>query len=91
MNIQEQFRRNHRLFELYMKEVFRNPSLADRVPDKADIVMLPDDDPELRAENQKLAQKLTSEGRHPILLPVRLVPQTRTVLVPEIETIEPPH
>jgi hypothetical protein len=89
MNRDEQFKRNHRLFEIFMKEAFRNPALVRAVPDKADIVMLPDNDPELRVENMKLAKSIEEEGRQPVLVEVRLVPETRTVFVPHVEVVRP--
>ena len=87
MNKDELFRRNHRLFEIFMKEAFRNPDLVDSVPDKSDVVMLPDNDPELANENLKLAKHIEEEGRKPLILKVRLVPETRTVFVPKVEVL----
>lgn len=89
MNREEQFRRNHRLFEIFMKEAFRNPELVEAVPDKADVIMLPDNDPELRAENLKLVKKLQDEGQAMTVVEVSLVPETRTVFVPKVEVVRP--
>lgn len=40
-----------------------NPNLFEALPDKFELVVLPDDDPELRAYNLDLLDRYGSEGR----------------------------
>ncbi len=87
MNRDEQFRRNHRLFSIFLRQAFRDPDLVEAVPDKADIILLPDNDPELLRENLKLLRKMQDEGRQPLPIQIRLVPETHTVLMPRVKVL----
>jgi hypothetical protein len=87
MNRDQLFQRNHRLFEIFMKEVLHNPTLVDAVPVEAHIVMLPESDPELFDENLKHAKQMAAEGQKPFLVKVQLVAETRTLFIPKVEIV----
>ena len=88
MKRDEQFKRNHALFKIFMGEALESEALRELVPDKADLIFLPDNDPELLGANLKLAEKLRSEGKRPVMIKISYVPRTMTVLVPSIEVVE---
>ena len=51
MEREEQFRRNHELFEMFMLEILTNPDLAERIHDDASVIFLPENSAELLAAN----------------------------------------
>lgn len=90
MHEHELVRRNHRLFSIFMRQAFRDPALVNAVPDKADIILFPDNDPELLEENLKLFRKAQDDGRHPLAVQIRLVPETHTILMPQVKVLSSP-
>ena len=88
MEREEQFRRNHDLFEMFMLEVLNNPELTEHIPDGASVIFLPENDPELLAANLELAHAKQREGEQVTFVRVKLVPEVRTVFVPRL-SIEP--
>lgn len=88
MDRDEQFRRNNELFRMFMHQVLDSPKFAQLIPDGADIVFLPEHDPELKAANLELVKQLEAEGKHVFVVKVTLVPETRTVFVPKLELVE---
>ena len=55
--------RNVRLTEEIIKYVMNNPKILDVLPDKFELVLLPEDDPEVRMLNLDLLDKYGSEGK----------------------------
>lgn len=88
MDRDEQFHRNNELFRMFMHQVLDSPKFAQLIPDGADIVFLPEHDPELKAANMELVKQLEAEGKHVFAVKVTLVPETRTVFVPKLELVE---
>ena len=88
MDRDEQFRRNHDLFEMFMQQVLEAPELLDRIPDGADIIFLPDSDPALREANLELGAEREREGAAVTYVRIEMVPQLRTIFVPRLN-IEP--
>ena len=84
MDRDEQFRRNHDLFEIFMQQVLDDPELLDDIPNGADIIFLPDNDPSLREANLELGAEREHEGDKVVYLRIELVPQLRTVFVPRL-------
>jgi hypothetical protein len=64
-----------------MRYVFENPDVLDRIPKGAVLVILPEDDPELYAENTKVIEANRSKGI-PIVMVKMKTPK------PQITTIE---
>jgi hypothetical protein len=88
MNREEQFKRNHELFQVFMEQALDSPGLRESIPQDADLVFLPENDPELREANVALAGELRAKGKKPIFVRVSYVAQRLTVLVPKMELVE---
>jgi hypothetical protein len=88
MEREEQFRRNHELFEVFMVETLNNPDLASGIPDGASLIFLPENDPELLAANMELARLKQEQKQTVVYVRVKLVPEIRTVFVPHL-SVEP--
>ena len=88
MDRDEQFRRNHDLFEMFMQQVLDDPGLLDRIPDGADIIFLPNSDPALREANLELGAEREREGATITYIRIEMVPQLRTIFVPRLN-VEP--
>jgi len=85
MDRKEQFRKNNELFALFMQEVLDNPELLDAIPDGADILFLPDSDPELCEANRELGDNRRRAGAKVVFIRIEMVPQLKTVYVPRLE------
>ncbi|HLB12385.1 MAG TPA: DUF5647 family protein [Dehalococcoidia bacterium] len=88
MDRDEQFRRNNELFRIFFHQVLDSSGFAQLIPDGAEIVFLPEHDPELKEANLELVKTLEAEGKHVFLIKVTLVPETRTVFVPRLELVK---
>ena len=55
--------RNVRLTGEIIKYILNNPKLLDVLPEKFELVLLPEDDPEVRMLNLDLLDKYGSEGK----------------------------
>lgn len=88
MKREEQFRRNHELFEMLMLEALNNPELTEHIPDGASVVFLPENDLELLEANQELAREKRERDEQVVFVRVELVPEVRTIFVPRL-SVEP--
>ncbi len=88
MKKEEQVRRNLELFTIFMQQALDSEHLRDLIPQDADLIFLPENDPELREANMQLAQELRTAGKKPIFVKVSYVAETLTVLVPKLELVE---
>ena len=61
-----------------------DPELLDSVPNGADIIFLPDNDPELRDANLELGAERKREGAKVVYVRIEMVPQLRTIFVPRL-------
>ena len=84
MEREEQFRRNHELFEMFMVEILTNPDLAERIHDDASVIFLPENSAELLAANLELARMKQKENKEVIFVRVKLVPEVRPVFIPRL-------
>ena len=57
MNQQEQFKKNNNLFKLFMEQVLAFPELSEGIPENAEVIFLPEHDPELCQANLQLAKQ----------------------------------
>lgn len=55
--------RNVRLTGEIIKYILNHPGVLEAVPEKFELILLPDDDPEVRQLNLDLLDKYGSEGR----------------------------
>ena len=68
-------RKNLDLHAEWMKYVFENPDVLDKIPDGAVLVILPEDDKELYEENYKILKK-NKEKRIPVFVVRMKMPKT---------------
>jgi Family of unknown function (DUF5647) len=91
MRRQEQTRRNDELFALFMRQVLENPALTRKIPKGAEVIFLPENDPELYEANLELGKSVgEKEGKRIVYIKITLVPQTMTVYVPHLEFTRTP-
>ncbi len=88
MKKEQQVRRNLELFTIFMQQALNSADLRDLIPQDADLIFLPENDPDLREANTRLAQELRAAGKKPIFVKVSYVAETMTVLVPKMELVE---
>ena len=81
MTKEEVINKNLNLHAEWMRYVFENPDILDRIPKGAVLVILPEDDPELYEENSRVIDRSRSKG-----LPVVVV--TMKTTKPQITMIE---
>lgn len=62
MEKNEIIKNNFDLHAEWMRYVFEHPEVLDRIPKGAELIIIPNDDSGLARENQKIAQKLKTEG-----------------------------
>ncbi|MBI5649754.1 MAG: hypothetical protein HZC40_04790 [Chloroflexi bacterium] len=86
MTRQEQCRRNDELFALFMRQVLDNPNMTRKIPKGAEVIFLPENDPELYQANLDLGKRVKAkENKRIVYIKITLVPQTMTVYVPRLE------
>jgi len=88
MEREEQFRRNHELFEMFMLEAMNDPELTRNIPAGAIVIFLPESDPALVEANLELARTKQDAGGQVVFVRVKLVPEVRTIFVPRL-SVEP--
>ena len=81
MTKEEMVKKNLDLQAEFMKYVFENPEVLDKIPKDATMVILPEDDPELYKENLKIV-KTQEEKKLPVVI-VRM--KTPKPVIPRIE------
>ena len=81
MTKEEMIKKNLDLHSEWMKYTFENPDVLDRIPKGAVLVILPEDDKELYAENYKILEQNKRKG-----IPVFVV--TMKMPKPQISSIE---
>jgi len=83
MTQEEIVKKNLDLHAEFMRYAFENPDIFDQIPKGAQLVILPQDDPELYNENLKTVNELKMKGL-PLVI-VRI--PTPKPLTPEIEVL----
>jgi len=81
MTREEAIKRNLDLHAEWMKYVFENPDVLEKIPKGAVLVILPEDDKELYEENYKILEENKAKG-----IPVFVV--TMKTPKPQISNIE---
>jgi hypothetical protein len=79
---EEQFRKYNDLVALFMLLVLDDPEFLGAIPDEAEIIFLPQNDPGLCEANLELGKARQAEGRQVVYISIELVPQIRTFFVP---------
>lgn len=81
MRREDLFKKNHILGIEFDRYVLENPEFLEKIPDGAEIVFLPEDDPELCEENIRLARTHREEGRSIVIIKIERLEPPRSRLV----------
>jgi hypothetical protein len=90
MTREDQFRKNNELMALFIQQVLDDPEFLGAIPDEAEIIFLPQNDPGLCEANLELGKARQAEGRQVAYISIELVPQVRTVFVPRLRLAQIP-
>jgi hypothetical protein len=63
--------RNMELSAEFSRHLFEHPELEEKIPVGAEIVLLPEFDPELKKHNLRLARKIEKQGGQVILITIK--------------------
>lgn len=89
MNNQTIIEKNLEQYSLFMNYALEHPEILEKISDNAEIVFLPENDKELTEINLKTAKAKGKVGKKVIYMKVKVTPQTRTVLIPQVELMTP--
>jgi len=76
-------KRNLDLLDDFMRYAFEHPGILDQIPQDAQLVILPVDDPELSTENRQMASMLCARGEKVVLIKLK----KPEVYPPELELL----
>lgn len=62
MRKEDLFRKNHLLGVEFDRYLLEHPELMEKIPDGAEVIFLPEDDPDLLQENLKIARGKKAES-----------------------------
>ena len=82
MTENEAIKRNLDLLNEFMKVAFDQPEILDKIPKDSELVILPENDPELYAANLKIKQTLEEKGKTVVVVKMK---KPETVPPPVIE------
>lgn len=68
MTKNETIKRNLDLLNEFMKIAFDQPQILDKIPKESELIILPENDPELYAANLKIKQSLEEEGKKVVVV-----------------------
>ncbi len=83
MEKDELAKRNLDLLDGFMRYAFEHPGILDQIPQDAQLVILPMDDPELSAQNRQMASALCARGEKVVLIKLK----KPEVYPPELELL----
>lgn len=63
--------KNLDLLNEFMKYAFDHPEIFDRIPQEAQLIILPTNDPKLRAENKRMADSLAKKGEKVVIVEIK--------------------
>ena len=72
MNQNEFIKKNLDLHAEWMRYCFEHPEILDKIPKGAQVIILPDNEPQLAKENHKLIEKLKAKGLPMIIVHLNL-------------------
>lgn len=81
MRKEDLFKKNHILGIEFDRYVLENQDLLEKIPNGAEIVFLPENDPELCEENIKLARIHREQGRSLLFIRIERLEPPRSRLV----------
>ena len=68
MRENEVIKRNLDILNEFMKIAFDQPEILDKIPKESELVILPENDPDLCAANVKIKQSLEKKGRKVVVV-----------------------
>ena len=71
MTKNETIKRNLDLLNEFMKIAFDQPQILDKIPKESELIILPENDPELYAANLKIKQSLEEEGKKVVVVSMK--------------------
>ena len=87
MTDQEIFSKNLILTTEFDRYILEHPEFAEKIPGNAQIVLLPDDDPELRKKNIEIAKAQREPGQPVVYVYIeKVAPQISRLVNPIIRT-----
>lgn len=64
-------RKNLDLLDTFMKYAFDHPDILDKIPSDAELIIFPNDDPALLAENKKMAESMKKAGKKVVIVELK--------------------
>ena len=74
-------KKNLDLLNEFMKYAFENPEILEKIPPESELIILPIDDQELYKYNEKMANKMFSQGKNVVLVKMK----KPEISIPELE------
>lgn len=74
-------KKNLDLLNEFMKYAFESPEILEKIPHESELVILPIDDQELYKYNEKMANKMFSQGKNVALVKMK----KPEISIPELE------
>ena len=85
MNKNEIISENLDLLNEFMKLAFDNPQILDEIPLDSELIILPENDPELLDANLKIKKSLEKKGQKVVVVKMR---KPEKIPLPQIETVD---
>ncbi len=74
-------RKNLELLEYFHRYAFEHPEVLDRIPRDAQLIILPENDPELLKVNEQIVEECKRAGRRFVVFRVRIPELSEPTLV----------
>ncbi len=70
---------------LFMQYALEHPEILEKIPEGAEVIFIPENDPQLAKVNLNSGREKAAKGKKIVYVKVKVTPETRTVLVPQLE------
>ena len=84
MTKDEMINENLDLLNEFMKLAFDNPSILDEIPPDSELIILPENDPQLLEANMKIKESIEKKGKKFVLVKMK---KPEKMPLPQIETV----
>ena len=84
MTKNEMINENLDLLNEFMKLAFDNPSILDEIPPDSELIILPENDPQLLEANMKIKESIEKKGKKFVLVKMK---KPEKMPLPQIETV----
>ena len=72
MKKEVQVRNNFELLNIFMQYACDHPKILDKIPAGAELVILPENDPDMLKENMKIVEKMKKKGTRFVVVKMRI-------------------